>query len=674
LRFRWLLHPLMEHHSVLSLGLSIASGIVLQSLFPVRDSDPLLRLLALERPAISQGLVWSYNIFLYSTPFLVLSILFSLGYVHLYAPERNWTAGQLPPYPDPLHRRSLEVLIGELHDRLQPKPSPTPRWLVVPERGLFTGICVIGAVGSGKTKAVILPAMRQLFAFRADDPERRLSGMVLEVKGDLCRQVRKILDDCGRTEDYIEVSLDGNIRYNPLNNDSDAYAQAYNIASVIVAIWGKGKEPFWQQSYTDLARYAIMLHRVRDGYVTMLDIFRTVISSGTLERMLIETGRRYTSASFIGVKKADYLKYEAVLAPFRFSWNEKLGQYIARCTEELKTSLLQQTKIAASLYNRKNGDPTKRGAWESVHYWYWEHWKFFRSETKTSIIQGIAVFLSLFETDVKVRKVFCPPKELYEGKPSASDHDAKVLPPFDELIESGKIVGLNFPTAMNPALAKIIGTLMKVDYQRAVLLRIPEMEEHPKRHFRPTVFICDEYQNFATVGGDNPTGDERFLSLSRQPRCIPLVATQSISSLKDALPNEGVKTLLQAFRTKVFLTTTDPDTARYASELCGKADKTRISYTVSESSSNANVGWLSGRTSSSKGSVSASKQYQKHKEPLFDENVFFDLKNAQSIVVAFDGVSPLPPTYCYLKLDFLPITMTWFDQEQIDFDPERIPA
>ena len=85
-------------------------------------------------------------------------------------------------------------------------------------------------------------------------------------------------------EDYVEVSLTGNIRYNPLNNDSDPYAQAFNIASVIIAIWGKGKEPFWQQSYTDLVRYVIMLHRVRDGYVTMLDIFRTVISAGTLER------------------------------------------------------------------------------------------------------------------------------------------------------------------------------------------------------------------------------------------------------------------------------------------------------------------------------------------------------------------------------------------------------
>ena len=157
---------------------------------------------------------------------------------------------------------------------------------------------------------------------------------------------------------------------------------------------------------------------------------------------------------------------------------------------------------------------------------------------------------------------------------------------------------------------------MKVDFQRAVQLRIPKMDAEPRRYFRATAFICDEYQNFATVGGDNPTGDERFLSISRQPKCISIIATQSVSSLKDALPNEGVKTLLQAFRTKVFLTTSDPDTARFASELCGKADRTRISYTVSESTSNANVGWLSGRISSGKGSISASKQYQKHKEAL----------------------------------------------------------
>ncbi len=671
-RVQTILRPLIEYRLALSLGLSAASGIVLESLYPVQDADPLLRLIALERPQIYHGLVWTYDLFLYSTPFLVFSILFSLAYVHLYLPKLEMIAGPLPPYPEPLLREDLYLIVGELHRQLKSTPSPAPRWLSIPEEGLFTGICVVGATGSGKTKAIILPAMRQLFAYRANDPARKLSGIVLEVKGDLCRRVRRILKSCGRKQDYVEVSLHGNMRYNPLNSDADAYAQAFNIASVIVTIWGKGKEPFWQQSYTDLVRWVILLHRVRDGYVTMLDIFRTVISAGTLEQMLTDIGRRLTEISFVGVEKAAYLRHEPELASFGFAWSAKLGQYMARWSEELETAIVQKTAISASLYRRKAGDPELRGSWESAHYWYWEHWKFFRDETKSAIIQGVTIFLSLFETDAKVRRVFCPPKELYEGKPSKADPHGQVLPPFDQLIESGKIVGLNFPTALNPALSKIIGTMMKVDYQRAVMLRIPEMDDESERELRPTVFICDEYQNFATVGGDNPTGDERFLSLSRQPKCIPIVATQSISSLKEALPNEGVKTLLQAFRTKIFLSTADPDTARYASELCGKADKTRITYTVSESSSNANVGLLSGRTSSSKGSVSASKQYQTHKEPLFEEDIFLNhLKKAQAIAVAFDGIGMLPPTYCYLKLDFMPSWMTWFDQEQIRFQRKK---
>lgn len=660
---------LIEQRILVSLGLSTASGIYLQSLYPINQTNPILRLIAIERSAILQALLWSYDLFLYTTPFLALSILFSLAYIHLYAPKFEEMIGSLPSYPDPRVRQNLFLICGEQHNQLHPGPSSNPRWLAIPEPGLYTGTAVIGAIGSGKTQAFILPAMRQLFAYRAQNSQRKLSGIVLEVKGDLCRQLRSILQWCGREEDYIEVSLDGEIRYNPLNNNLDPYAQAYNIASIITSIWGRGKEPFWQQSYTDLVRYVILLHRIRDGYVTLVDIFHTVISAGTLEDMLVETGRRFTPCSFVGIGKADYLKHKPLLQPFAFDWNEQVQQYLAPWNDELKSALRENTAVEVSLYTRQASSAANHAFWESVDYWYWEHWKFFRSEVKTSIIQGIAVFLSLFETDPKVRRVFCPPKELYEGNPISDDQNGRVLPPFDELIESGKIIGLNFPVALNPALAKTIGTMMKIDYQRAVQLRIPKMDAEPHRYFRPTVFICDEYQNFATVGGDNPMGDERFLSLSRQPKCIPIVATQSLSSLKDALPNEGYRTLLQAFRNKVFLTTSDPETARYASELCGKADKTRISYTVSESSTNAHVGWLSGRTSSSKGSLSASKQYQKHKEPLFEERVFFELKNAQAVVLVFSGTSPLPATYCFLKPDFMPVQLTWFEQAQLGFSP-----
>lgn len=667
-----IIRPLVAHRFLLSIGLSVACGVLLNSLLPIDRTDLLLQLMEIQRPQIMRVLLTAYGLFLYSTPFLLFSMGFSLLFVHVYKSDLELNPGALPPYPDPRTRKELSLILGEIHSRLLPSASALPSWFAVPERGLYTGIASFGSIGSGKTYGLILPAMRQLFAYKADDPERKLSGIVLEVKGDLCRQLQRILKWCGREADYLEVSLDGNTRYNPLNNSLDPYAQAFNIASIITSIWGKGKEPFWQQSYTDLVRYVIMLHRIRDGYVTLVDIFQTVISAGRLEEMLIEVGSQFRTVSYIGVEKRDYLSEETQLAPLGFTWNPKASLYIATWDERLETALTEQTAIEFLVFTPKPPDTAARARFLSVQYWYWEHWKFFRSEVKTSIVQGIAVFLSLFETDLDVRRVFCPPKELYQGTSCSADPDGIVMPAFDELIESGKVVGLNFPVALNPALAKTIGTMMKIDYQRAMLLRIPRMDADPEKHYRASVFICDEYQNFATVGGDNPSGDERFLSLSRQPRCIPIVATQSVASLKDALPNEGVKTLLQAFRTKIFLTTSDPETARYASELCGKDDRTRIGYTLSETSTNANVGWLSGRTSASKGSVAAVKQYQKQKEPVFEEKVFFDLKNAQSVVVAFDGVSPVPPTYCYLKPDFLPIQMNWFEQEKIDFDPRRI--
>jgi len=40
-----------------------------------------------------------------------------------------------------------------------------------------------------------------------------------------------------------QLTADSNVCYNPLNNDLDPYPQAFNIASIITSIWGKGKEP-----------------------------------------------------------------------------------------------------------------------------------------------------------------------------------------------------------------------------------------------------------------------------------------------------------------------------------------------------------------------------------------------------------------------------------------------
>ena len=48
------------------------------------------------------------------------------------------------------------------------------------------------------------------------DKEKKIGGLVLEVKGDFCHKVREILDRHGRAEDYIEIGLGSEYRYNPL--------------------------------------------------------------------------------------------------------------------------------------------------------------------------------------------------------------------------------------------------------------------------------------------------------------------------------------------------------------------------------------------------------------------------------------------------------------------------
>ncbi len=381
-------HSLIEYRILLSFGLSAVCGIALSSLYPINIMNPMLRLIALKQPPIFRTLVWSYDLFLYSTPFLILSTFFSLTYIHIYRRESDEEAGALPSYPDPRSRQDLSLVVGELHRQLVPKPSPAPQWLTIPERGLYTGTCIVGATGSGKTVALVLPAMRQLFAYCANDPERKLSGVVLEVKGDLCRQLRRILKWCGREQDYVEVSLDGDIRYKPAEQLARSLRAGVQYRLHHHEYLGQGEEPFWQQSYTDLVRYVILLHRVRDGYLTLVDLFRTVISAGRLEEMLIEVGSRFSRTRYIGIGRHDYRKHEPFLSPLGFEWNKDARQYLGVWTEELERLLVQETNTEFFIYTRKPYSLEHYDRFDSVRYWYWEHWKFFRSEVKTSIIQG----------------------------------------------------------------------------------------------------------------------------------------------------------------------------------------------------------------------------------------------------------------------------------------------
>jgi hypothetical protein len=100
--------------------------------------------------------------------------------------------------------------------------------------------------------------------------------------------------------------------------------------------------------------------------------------------------------------------------------------------------------------------------------------------------------LSLFDDNPDVKRTFCPPAECYDRHANADFKFGKPLPSFSRLIDGGTVCGLNFPIGMNPGLAKAIGVMMKLDFERAVLNRVPVMEKNPDSYFRQVLFLCDE--------------------------------------------------------------------------------------------------------------------------------------------------------------------------------------
>ena len=269
-----------------------------------------------------------------------------------------------------------------MHNPRKPVPAKTPSWLTIPERGLFTGIAILGAIGSGKTSCCMLPFAEQILAYKAADKEKRIGGIDLEVKGDFCRKVKDILARHQRAEDYIEISLDSEYCYNPLHNDLDAYALAYNIASLLNNLFGRGKEPFWQQAYTNLVKFIILLHKVAYDYVTLFDVYQCAISPPLLEERIAEAEEIILGRHYVAVTPKIYGERTADLAGLGFHARREGRRFLAPATPELRDILRMRgiPSEARTVLDPAQADPDKLAQLEAVKRWFNDDWKTHRAQ------------------------------------------------------------------------------------------------------------------------------------------------------------------------------------------------------------------------------------------------------------------------------------------------------
>ena len=564
------------------------------------------------------------------------------------------------------------IVVGEVHHPVKAVESRNPKWLIIPERGLYTGVAIFGAVGSGKTSACMHPFAQQILSWRAGDPQRRAAGLVLEVKGDFCHDIRQILAEANREEDYIELGMEGRWQWNPLSAEwLDSYSLAYTVSSLLNQLFGKGKEPFWQQAYTNLVRWIIELYRIFPGqWVTLQQVYHCAIDKELFAAKIQEAEAyvRDLREGTVSISAKDFLPNMDLLTSYGKWVPIKQENTVYTDATPAVAARLKELQIEYEIeWTESVRAEEIRRRVEAVNRWYQHDWGMIDNKIRSSIVEGISVFLSIFDLP-DVARVFCPPppasgneEPKKDEQPGLGNRVRQSLPPLDELIESGKVLALNMPAGSNPALARAVGVMLKNAWLQSLLRRPAQMKSEPGRYFRPAVFICDEYQAFASVGEDDPSGDEKSFALTRQCRCIPIVATQSISSLRSVLGNsEAWRTLLQTLRTRIFLSLSDDASAQTASALCGQVAKIKPSYTITESAKQSEVSMLSAQAGGGQGSVGASKSFREQREAVFQPREFALLSNCQAICLPYDGARSLPATRVYLKPHYLPRSLPYW--------------
>ena len=453
------------------------------------------------------------------------SIALSVWKVWLEARKRDLIPfGALPAWPLSPEQPGPEIVIGEVHHPVEPREMFNPGWLTIPERGLYTGIAIFGAVGSGKTSACMHPFAKQLLSWQADDPDKRAAALMLEVKGDFCHDIRSILDDAGRGDDYLEIGMGGLWKWNPLSAWwLDSYSLAYTVASLLNQLFGKGKEPFWQQAYTNLVRWIIELHRVLpEQWVTLQQVYRCAIDPD-LFAAKIKQAEKWSAELNTGevfIPGETWRKWAVEVgewqwtAAIRRNGKEMRAEWSPELEHKLKKLAIQPRIV----WEPGAGDDVRERV-AAVKRWFENDWQKLDNKIKSSIVEGVSVFLSMFDMP-DVAAVFCPPPPEVSDDPrrigpKGQGRDAgreegqgrgedaedpredraewpahtiaerpRYLPPLYELIESGKVLALNMPAGSNPALARAIGVMLKNAWLQALLMR-PAPDERIPKHLLP---------------------------------------------------------------------------------------------------------------------------------------------------------------------------------------------
>lgn len=313
---------------------------------------------------------------------------------------------RIPPFP--LSKDNLQFTVGLSHDPNTLDEVHDPKWVTIPELGMYMDTIIIGGKGLGKTQSVMYPAATQIINYKSDDPDKKVGLLILDVKGNFYEKIETISKSCGRENDVIIIELDGKYKYNMLYKpDLESLVLAKRIRLILDMFAGKSSnEAYWLDTAETIIDNAIKLARLRyNGYFTFHEINRIANS---------ETFFKDTIAEIHGEIEAG----TRVLTP------------------------------------EENFDL------ESVENYYLYEFSEIKPETKAIFSSEISRMIRPFISNFKATQTFC------------SSKDELNFMGFKDLINKGLIVVLKMNYGTYASLSKIVAAYLKLDFQQEVLSRM----------------------------------------------------------------------------------------------------------------------------------------------------------------------------------------------------------
>ncbi len=192
-----------------------------------------------------------------------------------------------PKYP--YDTEKLQMIIGLKHKRFKIEKVKTPKWVIVPELGMYQNFLITGTIGTGKTASGMYPFLKQAMFYKHYDSYLKAGMLILDVKGNFYRKVVDFAKEAKREQDIIIIELNGQYKYNPMHKlNLKPLILANRVKTVLTLFSPKGAtDGYWLDKAELLIAECIKLSRLyNNNYVTFTEINRLVNNRSYLDEKL----------------------------------------------------------------------------------------------------------------------------------------------------------------------------------------------------------------------------------------------------------------------------------------------------------------------------------------------------------------------------------------------------